>query len=969
MHFFYDNPEDVVIGQVFSNTQFEAYFQHTHSAGADFEIDTIAAQPCSLALTYQQFVLVAGDPNNPHIIYRSKGDTPEAFTVTPADGSISTVACGTPSNPIMAFTILGGEIVTLNLYGIFVTLLLSGSFIPANQVAYRGLVGRRAWCQTTTEVWFLSTDGVYSFDGSSCRKRSSQIEPIFHGQEIDNFLPLSYLPAAIEQCVMETRRGQVFLLYDDVSGNSQQIVCDPAFNDRWRAKSPGNPALEFMYTEPDTGSMIEARFNPAPNIGFSVSDQVVVAAGINYTSDGFTPASPPNPPTGGSPIAFDMRLPWFDMGTPQLEKDFEEIFLELDTSNSANGTATLAVDILYDFSDTAVASDTAVITVPNNGRSLVSLLTALQSVITIVQSYGRESRAISFHIYGSAYPTRMTFYSLIFTYQETAMLTAGGATDWQNLGGNFDKRVYEMTVEFDTRGINQTIALDIISGIGSGIPTMAQQTFILNNPVISGPGRAQQTFALQDQTIFKLVRVRQYATAAAVGDSSTVFFKIFSVTFPVIEQFPPDVVTSTPWKTATSITDENPSWLGIDADTAGVPATINLQNETGTVLTVQHTGTVGNRRANYPIPVDQFAKMWRLLNQVGPSEFGKLQLFAWSFDRWQPTALESGVHPPATVTWLPWKNATSPTDKNPTWLAIDAFTNSVAASVNLVNERGIVMTIEHNGTTTNRVALYPIPVDQFAKMWRLLVTPGVGGVFQCWNWWFQRWEATQEVSGIDPPDVIFWTPWTDFGWAYGSIAQNLTVTMDTNGVECLVSLETEAGILQSFPITTTYDSRRVTLAVNANTIGLQWRLILTPGPNGKSKLWSWALELVKLPPNVNQWQSNETGLGYKGWHYIKQVWVQYQGPSPLTITLTSDTGTYTVTLPAHPNGRSAERFYPPTVWGNGLNKSKISTFSWVSASPCRVFPELSGVEWIACGADRHAAYHQTSISEFTKLPI
>jgi hypothetical protein len=970
MHFFYDNPEDVIIVEVQSNTRFIAYFQHSHSINADFEIDTITGQPCNLAIAYQQFILVAGDPNNPHLIYRSKGGLPEAFPVVPADGSIATCACGSPSNPILNMFEFRGQVLTLNLYSLFETLLLEGSFIPANQVAYRGLVTMRACCKTDSEVWFLSTDGIWSWDGGSCRKRSQAIDPIFHGQETNGFLPLSYTASALENCVMEYRRGQIYFVY--MSGNElQEIICEPQFGDRWRVSNPGPTPPEFIYTEPDTGSMIEA-YGGSSNVGFQITDQNVVYQGVNYTADGFTTGTPPPAITGGSPIAFDVRLPWFDFGTPSIEKVFEEVFLEVDTTESSNSLSSLSVDILYDFSDTADAADTATIVTTNSGRNLVSLLTMLQSVGGVVQSYGRGARAVSFHIYGSAYPTRMTFFSLVFVYQEETMLTAGGATDWQSLGGNFDKRAYQMTVEFDTRGINQTIALDTVTGIGAGIVTLAAQTFILNNPVTSGPGRAQQTFPLADETIFKLVRVRPYATAAAVGKSSTVFFKIFSLTFPVIEQFPPDFVTSTPWKLANEIVSQNPSWLGIDADTGGVAASINLQNENGTALTVQHTGTVSNRRANYPIQVDLFAKMWRLLNVAGVGATAKIQLFSWEFTRWQPTALESGLQPPDIVTWTPWRDTSSPDDKEPSWLWIDAFTNGIAASVKLANELGLVMTVAQTGTTTNRRFNYATPVDATAKMWRLLITVGTNGVFQCWNWGFSRWHKF-ELAGIeDPPEIVLSCPWSDFGYPFPKLARALILTINTGGIACQVQLETsDNGIVESFEVTTTYTTRRFYAACNPNLSGLLWRPLFTPGAGGLAQVWDWAIEIVKLPPALSTWTSYQNSLGYAFWKFLKTMVLEYVSPVTVDVTFVSSTGTLTITLPAHAT-RSTERYLFPTVFGGGLNKSVLYDMTIAAGdgvSGVSLYADASEIEFITCGSDRHAPYSKAKLSSFMQIPI
>src|SRR5262249_6697068 len=117
-------------------------------------------------------------------------------------------------------------------------------------------------------------------------------------------------------------------------------------------------------------------------------------------------------------------------------------------------------------------------------------------------------------------------------------------------------------------------------------------------------------------------------------------------------QYPPDILEATDWRLAESPTDQNPSWIWIDADTEGVDCQVLLKNEAGTVITVAQNGTVADRRRNYPIPVDIRAKMWRLVNTPGSG--GKFQLFTWGFQRWMAVDYASGADPTDTILWTPW---------------------------------------------------------------------------------------------------------------------------------------------------------------------------------------------------------------------------------------------------------------------------------------------------------------------------
>ncbi len=282
------------------------------------------------------------------------------------------------------------------------------------------------------------------------------------------------------------------------------------------------------------------------------------------------------------------------------------------------------------------------------------------------------------------------------------------------------------------------------------------------------------------------------------------------------------------------------------------------------------------------------------------------------------------------------------------------------------------MTVNHTGTVTDRKRNYPIQADVFAKMWRLLADEGTGGKFQLFTWGFDRWKPTDLGAGADPPEVVLWTPWTDLGYPYGKIARNLILTIDTGGVPCTIDLQTgEAGTVQTFPVTSSYTDRKRVIACNFNLVGELWRLLLHPGTNGKTKLWDWGLDYVKEPAAVTEWSSYEQAFGYAPYKVLKMGWFQYKCAGSITVTVVSDTGTFSITLPPHA-GRTSERFYFSTVFGSGLNKSldyDISIVAVDPASPFTLYADNSWLEWFGCGVDRHAAYQKMVLSEMVQIPI
>jgi hypothetical protein len=1074
--------EDVYVESA-TDHSFRAFFQLPHASGVTVEVDAITGQACNLVIEFDESLIVAGDPNNPHIAYKSKRGQPQAFPVgTDAAGAITSIGVGTPSNGIVNMTPCRGQILFMNVSALYEVAVIQGSFMQPARVSEKGLVGQSAWCKTDSgEIWYLSDDGVYSWNGAISQKRTGAIDPIFHDKEFNGIAPIDRTPSVLSGARMEYRRGTVYLAYTDIGGHSREIACEPAYGDRWYLVNHGitgsaETPVTMLFCEPDTRSLIVSLSGQATGQGslFGIADTYSVIGGSNYASDWWTSSS-----MTGNPISWSLLFPWFDMGDPSGQKLFEEVWLDIDPQlyqGVYSHDSSITVSLLLDYSDTPVDSFT--ISIPSgsslNGRRLVSLLPNLTGSSGNYQSYGRQARAISFLVSGTAFPAPFSLFRILIQYEEMAGLTAGAPSGWMDLGSKHDKRLYQMCVVFDTAGKDRQIILESRGG-RDGKTDGTPQVFTLSSPTDLGSSKAMKVFPLADPTIGKLFRVRPYSSAAVSGGnslSSIDLFQIMEVSFPDAEEYPPDIVSVTPWEDGGYEYDKYANQLDLEVNTNGVPVVMRVQADGVTVgppFTV--TATESDRRRNITLPPGLIGKKWRIY--VDPSQSalttgnGLWQLFSHAF-KFQPAdkgevahtgdwddlgypwdklllnvtieydtsnggpvilqmdtlsgisgtvftanvaqfplgtgrgkttfpipadtivkmvrVYPSGPVPSGYKQWkyqfdqvnypadfvrvTPWKDANSPTDKDPSWLWIDADTLGVPATVQLQHEQGTALTVQHGGTVSNRKKNYPLPPDTHAKMWRLVPMEGIGGRFQLFDWGFDRWQPFPLSSPIDPPEIILCTPWTDAGYPFGKIGRSVSLIINTGGVPCGVTLQSSEGAVIALPaVTSTYTDRQVVLTVPQSPQGTLWRLLFSPGTGGLSQLWNWIFDGIRMPPALTRWSSSWQGFGYKGWKFIKQVWIDYICQGTVSMILTSDTGSFTVGFPASPS-RSAQRALLPAVWGSGLNKSKLYSIDIVSddpSKPFQIFADVSGIEWIPCGSDRHTAYMQTPLSSFMEV--
>jgi hypothetical protein len=366
----------------------------------------------------------------------------------------------------------------------------------------------------------------------------------------------------------------------------------------------------------------------------------------------------------------------------------------------------------------------------------------------------------------------MTFFSLLAKYQDLGPQTAGGSTDWMNLGSKFDKKLYQLTVEFDVQGVGQTIAMDYIWGRDSQHTVLGAQTFPLTNVTFKGSGRALKTFPINDGTIVKEVRLRPTGPTAGGftnATASTTFFRILAADFEK-EEFPPDVVSFTPWEDGGYEYDKYANQIDLEVNTNGYPVIVNVQVD-GANLIVASTPwtftvntTEKDRRRNITIPPGMVGKKWRLYvdpsqpnisNLSDPSIAGMFQLFSHRFS-FQPADKADVIHSGD------WDDLGHPYDKYLRTVTVEWDLSLAPAHTSVVLQLDVVNGIG-GGTLTSNVGqftltgsrskcTFPIAVDTIAKLIRLypITTPLPTG--------FKQWKYTFDKTDY-PADVIFSTDW------------------------------------------------------------------------------------------------------------------------------------------------------------------------------------------------------------------
>jgi hypothetical protein len=318
--------ETVIIQAITGGDQITGYFQYAHASGAAVTASTRAGQPCYLAAIAFNRAWLAGDPNNPDILYYSDPFNPESFPVE------NFVELGSPSDPIMAIVEWNGQLYVLTQNTVWNILgAQSGTPLPFKTAAKHGLNAPFGWCVTEGEIYYQSFGGIYAFQGSDSRYASFDIEWVFTAQfiadDINRAVPLMD-PTQVSQTLMAYYQNEIYVSYIAQNSERYRVIYDKV-HARWRND---DVATNSMLVQEDIYTLIFGT-----TVGMIYQDRTG-----NYDTNGLG--------AGITAITMNLQTAAIDMGMPKNFKNFNEFTIDIDT-----GGQTVLITLLFDYGQTSVS--------------------------------------------------------------------------------------------------------------------------------------------------------------------------------------------------------------------------------------------------------------------------------------------------------------------------------------------------------------------------------------------------------------------------------------------------------------------------------------------------------------------------------------------------------------------------------------------------------------------------------------
>jgi hypothetical protein len=898
-----DNQEIVYVQSVTSGSIL-AYIQQAHFAGEQCLCETFPNAPCDIICTDGAgAVLLAGDPNNPYQVYRSKAGEPTSFPVVNNEtGNAHILQVGSPSNPIMGMVNMNGEIVCLNLSKIFTFTIWYGAMsTPVDSGASRGMVGKHLWAKVGDSLWYLSYDGIYGWAGGGSQSMTEQIRTVFDGSGItlNGFAPLDY--TQLQNVHLEYFSKYFYIQYVDTSGAYQVLRCSILDNNRWErfqyssAALPG--ALTAMMTETDTGRFIGGVYDNTQGKSFLAQLEL-------GSSDAWSGS-----PSGGSAISWNFQGGFFPQDNRDIEKLFTDVIIEYSSLVNA-----VNVSMYYDYSTTADSNDQ--FTLPNTGGARTFIPLPLQQSGSPETSEGKQARVASIAMSGQA-TNGVVIYSIQFKYKVLAPIQRGRIEDWQDLGHPFDKRLYACTIEYDTGGQNVTLVLDALAGISGGQEFDNIQQFVLDG------GRSKQEFPIIDGQIAKMVRLRPLV--------SSTDFKVFDVQWAK-EDYPKDIIYFTEYDDCGSPYDKYLQQVVLDVNTSGLAVSIQIEVDGSVLETISVTSTLDTRSQIVTLNTPLKGKKFRLLLNTPLTTGAKFQLW-----KAQYVAVPADKGPVSHTG--DWMDFGSPNDKHLKVITV-TYENAAGLVLQLDSLIGVGVTTEHDavatftlsgtgsGATQRVEQQFAVPNSVLAaKAFRL--RPQAGSVpnnFKLWGW-----DAPDKE--VYPPDAVLWTELRDFEYPHSKYAQQLFLDVDTGGQPATVQVLNEAGVAQTVTVNSTYTTRQQILTLDPQLAGFKFQLLITPGSSNKFQMWSWRIGFLPADkgPVVHSFDYDDLGYPYS--KQLQEITLEYDnGGSAFTMEMDILAADGITILPAqfsfllNGGGRGKQTFpFPDGTYATMIRLYPVST--------------------------------------------
>jgi hypothetical protein len=415
----------VVTGGVGS---FTGCTQLAHLAGEQVQVYSLPAIPCNLgALAYGQ-IWLAGDPNNPHLLYYSNPGYPENFS--PANY----IQVSSPSDPIMAVINFRGSLLVATLTTWYI---VSPGSPPIAQPtgSKHGLVANFGWCQTENAVWFRSCDGIRLFSGSDGPYQSLPIEWVFQqggNAQIQSLSPIPFASSsnpALDQLAF--RNNKVYINYLGQDGNWHQLKYHTIYK-RFEDALPSSLLGPAIYTETDLNILLIAEF---VNVGGVTPGWAIAQWDTNQSDSDDAGWAAGGSGLVVSPIAIAPQTPYFDQGKPNNQKQYNVLTVDANTNGQP-----LTIFLLFDDGATSL----------NLGTITSTIRTKFQ--LQVNAGLGQQAYRVSWKLTGSI-TTAPILYQVDIHYAVLAEQRSSFDSYWLKFGSEESKIGKQLYLDYTSTGI------------------------------------------------------------------------------------------------------------------------------------------------------------------------------------------------------------------------------------------------------------------------------------------------------------------------------------------------------------------------------------------------------------------------------------------------------------------------------------------------------------------------------------
>lgn len=254
-----DNLEELMV-LVGGTGSFNAIPRLQHNAGEPITAYSVPRVMCNLAAIAYDQTWLAGDPNNPHYLYRSKKNRPENFS--PA----AYTPVGTPDDPITAIINWGGTLLVATLKTWWV---IQGGTNPqpVPTRSQHGMVASFGWTQAEGAIWYRAADGLRAFTGSEGEYMSLPVEWVFQGNP--QCIPPQADQTQIANDLLGFFNNKVYDSYISLNGPRYRMSWDTIYK---RYRYDDVPATAMLW-EQDINTFLAGK-QIAPGFYAVVQDQV-----------------------------------------------------------------------------------------------------------------------------------------------------------------------------------------------------------------------------------------------------------------------------------------------------------------------------------------------------------------------------------------------------------------------------------------------------------------------------------------------------------------------------------------------------------------------------------------------------------------------------------------------------------------------------------------------------------------------